>query len=342
MALGRTLLIILVLINAKSFAQVDYTWKNGRVTQLFFHKIEVDQRNVSIRSEGADQPVSGRWQVDSLLIFSPAVSLAPAGKYTLYSNNLPVLHFSIPSGQFNPEPITEFIPGNDTLPANQLKIYLVFDQPMKEGGTVDFVEVWDLTENVKVRDPFLDLRPELWSYSSDTLTLWFDPGRIKRDLIPNKKYGPVLKPGHSYEIRLLPGLISARGTSMTETWTKSFVAGPDDRVSPDPSSWKISIPKKGTRAPVIIKFDEAMDPMTLVNYTEIIDKDNSGVKGSYQLSQGSDQIMFYPVNNWKTGEYKIIFNPMIEDLAGNRFHRLFDQEGPSAEEEPVEIVIHIP
>jgi hypothetical protein len=253
-----------------------------------------------------------------------------------------VLHFSIPSRQLNPEPVPEFLPGNDTLPANQLKVYFVFDQPMKEGGTVRFLEVWDLTENVQVRDPFLDLRPELWSYTSDTLTLWFDPGRIKRDLIPNRKYGPVLKPGHSYEIRLLPGLISARGTPMSETWKKKFVAGPDDRSSPDPSMWEVIIPKQGTMAPVIIKFDEAMDPMTLVNYTEIIDQDNSGVKVTCQLSQRSDQMALYPVHNWKTGVYKIVFNPMIEDLAGNRFNRLFDQEGPSAPEKPVEIVIHIP
>ena len=40
---------------------------------------------------------------------------------------------------------------------------------------------------------FLDLQPELWNAEGTVLTLWLDPGRIKRDLIPNKELGIPLK-----------------------------------------------------------------------------------------------------------------------------------------------------
>ena len=34
---------------------------------------------------------------------------------------------------------------------------------------------------------FLELENELWNPEHTQLTLWLDPGRIKRDLIPNQR-----------------------------------------------------------------------------------------------------------------------------------------------------------
>ena len=88
-------------------------------------------------------------------------------------------------------------PTQDTVPENLLKIYLQFSKPMREGQALRHIE---LLKNNRDTLPgvFLDLQPELWNVDRTTLTVWLDPGRIKRDLQPN---GPIGK--RRKEIRMI-------------------------------------------------------------------------------------------------------------------------------------------
>ena len=65
---------------------------------------------------------------------------------------------------------------------------------MQEGQALENITV---IKNGKDTIPsiFLDLQPELWNKERTILTLWLDPGRIKRDLQPNKKLGLPLELG---------------------------------------------------------------------------------------------------------------------------------------------------
>jgi hypothetical protein len=49
-----------------------------------------------------------------------------------------------------------------------------------------------------LHDAFLDLQPELWNEDRTVITLWLDPGRIKRDLQPNLKLGAPLQQSEKY------------------------------------------------------------------------------------------------------------------------------------------------
>ena len=342
MAVRRPLLYFLLLFSTEIYSQATFTWENGRVSAVTFEVINPNLANATVRVPGGSQTLAGTWRADSVLTFMPAVPFTYDHTYTLYSGETEIISFIIPSRPPGPSAGVDILPSNDTLPANHLKIYLVFNQPMKEGGNGQFLELWDLTENIKVAEPFLDLRQELWSYGSDTLTIWFDPGRIKRDLIPNKKSGLVLTPGHRYEIRVLPGWMTEQGMTISSGASKTFVAGTSDRSSPITSRWLVKIPDPETKGALSVSFDEPMDPITLLNYTEIRDSHGNKLHGSFRLSGHSDILYFVPLKVWKTGVYKIIFDSRVEDFAGNRFHRLFDHEGPAESGNPVEIIIRIP
>ena len=77
------------------------------------------------------------------------------------------------------------------MPENLLKIYLRFSHPMREGQSDKYIS---LIKNGKdtLPDVFLNLQPELWNEDRTVLTVWLDPGRIKRDLQPNLKLGNPL------------------------------------------------------------------------------------------------------------------------------------------------------
>ena len=61
-----------------------------------------------------------------------------------------------------------------------------FSQPMQEGVSAEHICLVK-GEKDTLKNVFLDLQPELWNHDRTMLTLWLDPGRIKRDLQPNRQ-----------------------------------------------------------------------------------------------------------------------------------------------------------
>jgi hypothetical protein len=87
--------------------------------------------------------------------------------------------------------ITAIHPGTDRLPANHLKFYLHFSQPMQQGVFQRHCALLD--QNGKpVVEPFRET--ELWSADRKRLTLWLHPGRQKTGVNLNDEFGPVLQP----------------------------------------------------------------------------------------------------------------------------------------------------
>jgi hypothetical protein len=89
-------------------------------------------------------------------------------------------------------------PGASILPANRLRIYIQFSAPMGHGGA-EHVRILD-EQGRALDDPFLPLDTELWSPDRTRITLLFDPGRVKRGILPNVQMGRPLKPGRRYTL----------------------------------------------------------------------------------------------------------------------------------------------
>ena len=80
-------------------------------------------------------------------------------------------------------------PTADELPANQLKLYIHFSRPMSEGWAARAVHGRRVDNDEPLEGVFFAMEPELWNRKRRRLTLLFDPGRIKRGLVPNEEAG---------------------------------------------------------------------------------------------------------------------------------------------------------
>src|SRR5262249_53983657 len=95
--------------------------------------------------------------------------------------------------------VSHVYPSASMLPENLLKFYLHFSAPMSGGHVYDYIHLRD--ENGKdVELPFLELDEELWNPAMTRLTLFIDPGRIKRGVRPLEEIGPALQEGKHYTL----------------------------------------------------------------------------------------------------------------------------------------------
>src|SRR5439155_1191290 len=99
-----------------------------------------------------------------------------------------------------------------------------------------------------------DLPPMLGSYAVERgalvfrprLPVLFDPGRIKRGLLPLNEVGPAIEDGKRYTLVIDREWLDARGVALREEFRKQFRVGPADRTPPDPAQWRLTAPKAGT------------------------------------------------------------------------------------------------
>src|SRR5207247_6148629 len=83
--------------------------------------------------------------------------------------------------------VTHVYPSADVLPENLLKFYVHFSAPMSRGHIYDYMHLRD-DAGKEVEIPFLEI------------TLFIDPGRIKRGVQPLEEVGPALQEGRRYTL----------------------------------------------------------------------------------------------------------------------------------------------
>ncbi len=218
--------------------------------------------------------------------------------------------------------VARVLPSADLLPSNQLKLYLEFSAPMSRGEASKRVHLYG-EGGEEVDLPFVEIEQELWDPEQKRLTMLFDPGRIKRGVLPLAELGGALVEGELYELRIDRGWPDAEGRPLVEEHRKRFQAGPADRTAVDPASWKITAPTPGTREPVLVAFGEPLDAAVLVRCLEIRG-DGQPLAGSGSAQDAETQWRFEPEEPWAAGSYQLAVCGTLEDLAGNKIGKLFD------------------
>jgi len=206
-----------------------------------------------------------------------------------------------------------------------LKIYIQFSQPMREGESVKHIK---LVKNNKdtLHDVFLDLQPELWNDDRTTVTIWLDPGRIKRDLQPNLRMGAPLHLHEKYELIVSKQWQDAENVSMKKDFSKRFVTTARDSLSPDPVQWKINSPKALSKEPLIILFGESLDHFLLMESLQLTAKNGVIIKGKFESADRDRACRFIPDGTWIAGTYTLKITSKLEDLCGNNVNRPFDRD----------------
>ena len=302
---------------------------------------------------GNDAPaILGDYRVEGdTLRFRPMFPFDPGREYVVRLDVSPdtivtiVTTVSLPARDIAPTTVVRKIyPTTDTLPENQLKFYIHFSAPMAGGDGLQFVKLLDENGD-EVVDPFLPLGNAFWARDYRRYTVFFDPGRVKRGILPNEQMGRPILDGHRYTLVIDRQWRDAEGVSLAGPYRKEFIAGPPDETPIDPEAWTIHPPRAGTREPLVVDFTEPLDRAVLVRALALED-----VEGEVEITHNETRWVFTPALDWIAGSYELIALAVLEDLAGNQIGKPFevdiferiDSPDDIAETYRIPIVISLP
>ncbi|MFT4623379.1 MAG: hypothetical protein ACI8PZ_002035 [Myxococcota bacterium] len=236
-------------------------------------------------------------------------------------------------------PSAELAPAVPQVPANHLKFYVQFSEPMRPvRSALDPVALMDRTTGEVVPTAFAHL--PLWSADRDTLTLLLHPGRQKRAVGFGAELGAVLEEGHSYEVRVVPGLQAVVGEPMDQVATLRFDAVAPDRTRPDPSSWTV-LPPDSPSGVVLVDLHEPVDPFLAARAFVVQAADGSILPTTATVDGG--QVRLAPTVPWPEGTASVVQVARVEDLAGNTAQALFDRApGDRVDVPPFEQTFELP
>lgn len=270
--------------------------------------------------------ILGDYRLKYDIIFEPLFAFTPGKKYEVWYRKSLLGSFSTPFADTSKPPeLIAIYPRQDSLPENLLKVYLHFTHPMREGTSAKYITL-TRKGNDTVHGAFLDLQPELWNEDRTVLTLWLDPGRIKRDLQPNLRLGTPLQEKSHYRLTVSPQWQDVNGVALQKESSKFFIAINRDSLSPRIDDWKIQTPKAGSHDPLTIDLPEPLDHFLLMEILHVVDKNGRPVGGEFSTGRQDTQCSFKPDAVWEAGNYELVAESMLEDLAGNNLNKSFDRD----------------
>lgn len=220
--------------------------------------------------------------------------------------------------------VVEIYPTAPALPENLLKFYVHFSAPMSRGGIYEHIELLDQAGR-KVEIPFLEIDEELWDPTMQRVTLFIDPGRIKRGVKPLVEVGPALQPEEAYRLRIAANWTDGDGLPLVEAFEKSFTVRPADRKAPVASAWTFeSLPSAGTREALLVRFEESMDHALAQRLIRVLDGSGRILDGEVTLAEAETEWRFRPSTPWRAGEHRLRAGTLLEDLAGNQLGKVFE------------------
>jgi hypothetical protein len=294
-------------------------------------------------------PLLGKWTAaHGTLRFTPRFPFSPGLTYE--ATWQPAGGKAILSRHLVPKPVapgttvSRIHPGAGTVPENLLKFYLHFSAPMSGGDIYRHLHLRNNTTGKEVELPFLELAEELWNPDMTRLTVFIDPGRVKREVKPLEDIGPALVAGQQFTLTIDAAWPDAAGQPLKQSAVKKFRVTPPDRTPPAPDTWKLTPPPAGTRDPLRLTFPEPLDHALALRLLTIPD-----VPGEPTLSEDALQWTWIPAGPWKPGIRTLLIQPELEDLAGNSIAKPFEvdiagthKEKPRPAAKPVSLPFTIP
>jgi len=292
-------------------------------------------------------PLAGSYSlVGAQLRFRPSLPLLPGQTYTARLER-PGLSLRV---EYRPAPhepaaapkLLAIYPTSDRLPANHLKFYLVFSEPMETGVFLQHCRLLD-ARGREVDAPFRET--ELWSPDGRRLTLWIHPGRQKTGVNLNVEFGPVLQAGGHYRLVIDGRWKSAHGTPLGNDLTKAFHAIEPLHDQLTTRGWQVHPPVAGSCDALRVTFPLPLDWATLHRLLRVTGK-TGNLAGVITVTPGEQEWQFVPDKAWIAGPYELRIVNAIEDHAGNSLARPFEvnleQRNTSRPLPPVDVELTLP
>ena len=289
---------------------------------------------VSISADAA--PVAGAYTVDhGAIVFTPLLPLEPGRPYHVVFDPSAVpgaalAHLTKISsvvsrpgqGTATRTRVAALYPSAQTVPANLLRMYIEFNGPMGSRGGQDYIQVVD-AQRRPIADALLPLDTGLWNPDHTRFTVLFDPGRVKRGILPNRTMGRALKPGDTFTLLVRGGWPDAQGNPTVATFGRAYLVGPPIERGLDPAAWRISSPPAGSREALLVDFPWPLD-RGLLQRAITVHRGDVVVPGQSQIADGETQWTFAPTEPWQIGDYSLSVLPELEDVSGNRIGHAFE------------------
>jgi hypothetical protein len=294
----------------------------------------------SLEAAAGLPPVLGRYEIGERTIrFVPRFPFAAGLDYTARFDGarfdesigvaahtpIIILTFQMPEPEPGPVTYIEAVyPSATALPENLLRLYVHFSAPMRARQVHRYVHLYN-SDGDEVPLPFVEVQQGLWDPAQRRLTLLFHPGRVKRGVAPNRAMGPPLDAGATFRFVIDREFPDAKGERLAGGFEKEIRSVVADRASPNPSDWQVREPT-GPGDGVELRFPEPLDHALLQRMIWVTGPAGERVDGTVTVGERESRWTFTPAAPWLRGEYTIVADSALEDLAGNRLDRLFDEK----------------
>jgi hypothetical protein len=295
--------------------------------------------HVTLRSSastpGDERPaMAGRYTVKDSLRFSPSFPLDAGREYEVrfdpsrvsrvaLSAPATTATISIPDNNRSPSTsVSAVYPGSDFVPENLLRMYVVFSKPMGQQGGRDHIAFID-DSGRDVPDVVVPLDTDLWNAERTRYTVILDPGRVKREILPNREMGRALHNGAGLTLVVKRDWPDAHGLPLTSEYRRRFLIGPAEDHALSTAQWHLAPPAMDTRDPVTVTFPKPLD-FGLLQRSLSVRRGDSNIAGRVRVGPAEIWWQFVPDSEWQRGPYMLKVEPILEDVAGNRIGRAFE------------------
>ena len=220
-------------------------------------------------------------------------------------------------------------PTGPEVPENHLRLYVVFSAPMGLAAGGAHVQLLD-ERGQPVADPFLPLDVDLWNADRTRYTVLYDPGRVKRGILPNAELGRPLSADRRYTLVIDAAWRDAAGQPLVGPFRREFRVGPPRERALAPDTWQLDLPAHDTRDPLLVRFPVSLDYGLLQRALHVADAGGRPLAGDIRVEQGETRWTFTPRAPWRPGEHRLVAAPTLEDVAGNRIGRAFEVDAAEA------------
>ena len=218
--------------------------------------------------------------------------------------------------------VARVYPSGDIVPENLLRMYVEFSAPMGRKSGVEYIALLD-HQGKEIEGAVLPLEYEFWSPDHKRFTIFFDPGRVKKGILPNLQMGRPLEVGRSVTLVIKREWPDENGLPLKEEFRRVLRVGPTDLEPLDTSTWRIQSPAAGSRHGMVVTFPEPLDHGLLMRALGVT-RDGKEVDGAIGVDQAETRWTFTPMAPWTAGTYQLLALDILEDLAGNQIGRAFE------------------
>ena len=218
--------------------------------------------------------------------------------------------------------VARVYPSGDIVPENLLRMYVEFSAPMGRKSGVEYIALLD-HQGKEIEGAVLPLEYEFWSPDHKRFTIFFDPGRVKKGILPNLQMGRPLEVGRSVTLVIKREWPDENGLPLKEEFRRVLRVGPTDLEPLDTSTWRIHSPAAGSRDGMVVTFPEPLDHGLLMRALGVT-RDGKEVDGAIGVDQAETRWTFTPMAPWTAGTYQLLALDILEDLAGNQIGRAFE------------------